>query len=44
MAVYRAHLAEQVYLVQKKVSPSIYDYVAIRATNNLINEKMRAGK
>ncbi len=44
-AVHRAYEAGQVLLVQKKIAPASYNYIAIRATTNLINnERMRAGK
>ncbi len=43
-AAYRAHEAKQVLLAQKKIGPSTYNYVAIRASTNLVNPQMRAGK
>jgi len=42
--VYRAYTAKQVLLAQEKIAASTYNYIAIRATTNLLNERMRAGK
>ena len=43
-AAHRAYEAGQVLLVQKKIGPSIYNYISIRATTNLLNQKMKAGR